>query len=157
LTVRKPRITTGLRRKWLILLLDNVFCGDSLFHADIGSARCDFPGGSATELFKSGRKLLNLSEDVKIWPGHDYPPEQRAPTSWMTVKQHKEQNMHLREGMTEPEFVALREERDKTLAAPKLVHQSLQFNIRAGRLPDAMGPADFRLLHLPLKLDCVEW
>jgi glyoxylase-like metal-dependent hydrolase (beta-lactamase superfamily II) len=135
-----------------------VFCGDSLFHVDIGTARCDFPGGSAKDLFQSGRKLLELPKAVKIWPGHDYPPEERVdPQPWMTVQQHKEQNMHLKDGMAEEEFIALRQERDTKLAAPKLVHQSLQFNIRAGRLPASTGSAGFRLLHLPLKLDCVEW
>lgn len=139
------------------ILPDNVFCGDSLFNADIGTARCDFPGGSAKDLYESGHKLLGLSEDVKIWPGHDYPPGEREPISWMTVQQHKEQNLHLKDGMTEKEFIATREKRDNTLAAPKLVHQSLQFNIRAGRLPKAAGSAGFRLLHLPLNLKGVEW
>lgn len=96
---------------------------------------------------------------MKVWPGHDYPPEERgvAPQPWMTVQQHKEQNMHLKDGMTEKEFIALREARDRTLDAPKLVHQSLQFNIRAGRLPKPTGSAALRLLHLPLKLNCPEW
>jgi glyoxylase-like metal-dependent hydrolase (beta-lactamase superfamily II) len=134
-----------------------VFCGDSLFHVDIGSARCDFPGGSAKDLFASGRKLLSLSDEVKIWPGHDYPPEGRdAPQPWMTVQQHKEWNLHLKDGMTEKDFIALREKRDVTLAAPKLLHQSLQMNIRAGRLPRATE-AGSRMLHLPLKLTCKEW
>ncbi|WEW60414.1 hypothetical protein PRK78_005900 [Emydomyces testavorans] len=136
---------------------DNVFCGDSIFHADLGSARCDFPGGSATDLFRSGRKLLSLSNNVKIWSGHDYPPAERgAPQPWMTVQQHRERNKHLRDGISEQEFVALREERDMKLAAPKLLDQSLQMNIRAGRLPK---PSDsgLRMLHLPLKLKCEEW
>jgi hypothetical protein len=95
---------------------------------------------------------------VKIWPGHDYPPEERgAPKPWMTVQQHKEQNIHLKDGMTENKFIAMREERDKILAAPRLVHQSLQFNIRAGRLPKSAGSTGIRMLHLPLKLNCVEW
>ncbi|ETI24238.1 hypothetical protein G647_03607 [Cladophialophora carrionii CBS 160.54] len=136
---------------------NNVFCGDSIFHADIGTARCDFPGGSSTDLFASGRKLLALPDEVKIWTGHDYPPEGRdAPVPWMTVRQHKQRNKHLREGVTEQEFVALRDERDAKLGEPRLLHQSLQMNIRAGRLPKptTSGPA---MLHLPLKVRGLRW
>lgn len=136
---------------------ENIFCGDSLFNVDIGTARCDFPGGSAKDLYKSGQKLLSLSEDVKIWPGHDYPPGERGPKSWTTVQQHKEQNLHFKDGTSEKVFIATREKRDRTLAPPKLLHESLQFNIRAGRLPTAAGSAGFRLLHLPLNLKGMEW
>ncbi|PSN67561.1 putative metallo-beta-lactamase domain protein [Corynespora cassiicola Philippines] len=118
-------------------IANNVFCGDSIFHPDIGTARCDFPGGSAKALFDSGRKLLSLSDDVKIWTGHDYPPAGRdKPVPFMTVKEHGEQNKHLKSGISEEEFVKLRHERDAALAAPRLLHQSLQINIRAGRLPE---------------------
>ncbi|PLB33476.1 MBL fold metallo-hydrolase [Aspergillus candidus] len=135
---------------------ENIFCGDSIFHADIGTARCDFPGGSAHALFQSCRKLLSLPDDVKIWTGHDYPPDDRPrPCPWMTVEEHRRLNRHLRDGTGEDEYIALREERDAQLPAPKLLHQSLQFNIRAGRLP-APTKAGFRLLHLPLRLDEVE-
>ncbi|KAH8817200.1 putative metallo-beta-lactamase domain protein [Xylogone sp. PMI_703] len=129
---------------------DNVFCGDSLFHADIGTARCDFPGGSAHNLFDSGRKLLNLPDHVKIWPGHDYPPEGREAIPCMTVQEHKNQNKHLRDGVTEEQFVALRKERDQKLGEPRLLHQSLQINIRAGRLPQPTE-SGHRMLRLPLK------
>ncbi|KAH6996039.1 beta-lactamase-like protein [Ilyonectria sp. MPI-CAGE-AT-0026] len=136
---------------------DNVFCGDSLFHADLGTARCDFPGGSASSLFNSGRRLLSLPDHVKIWTGHDYPPEERgAPAPWMSVKDHKAQNKHLRDGITEEEFVALRKKRDATLGEPRLIHQSLQVNIRAGHLPKA-NEAGHRLLHVPMKQKGVEW
>ncbi|KAL7622437.1 hypothetical protein AAE478_007942 [Parahypoxylon ruwenzoriense] len=136
---------------------DNVFCGDSIFHADIGTARCDFPGGSACHLFESGRKLLALPDNVKIWTGHDYPPDERgAPAAWMSVADHRERNKHLRDGISQEEFVALRSQRDATLAAPRLLHQSLQMNIRAGHLPKPTASGD-RLLHLPLKLNGVEW
>jgi glyoxylase-like metal-dependent hydrolase (beta-lactamase superfamily II) len=128
-----------------------------VFHADIGTARCDFPGGSANNLFASARKLLGLSDHVKIWTGHDYPPEGRgAPVPWMSVQDHKAQNKHLKDGVTEEEFVALRKERDAKLAEPKLLHQSLQVNIRAGRLPRPME-SGHRMLHLPLKLKGAEW
>ncbi|KAE8548921.1 hypothetical protein EYB25_009304 [Talaromyces marneffei] len=136
---------------------DNVFCGDSLFHVDIGTARCDFPGGSANNLYNSGRKLLELGEHVKIWTGHDYPPAEREkPVPWVSVRDHKQKNAHIKDGITEQDFVALRTERDAKLAAPRLLHQSLQMNIRAGRLPKTTDER-FRMLHLPLKLNGVEW
>ncbi|KAF7591452.1 hypothetical protein BBP40_001555 [Aspergillus hancockii] len=136
---------------------DNVFCGDSLFHADIGTARCDFPGGSANSLFKSGRRLLSLPNHVKIWTGHDYPPEDRdTPVPWLSVQEHKRQNRHLKDGITEEEFVSLRQERDAKLAAPRLLHQSLQMNIRAGQLPKPTE-SGHRMLHVPLQLKDGEW
>lgn len=136
---------------------DNLFCGDSLFHADIGTARCDFPGGDPKDLFRSGRKLLSLPGHVKIWTGHDYPPEGRGdPVAWMTVQDHRMLNKHLKDGMSEDEFVALRKQRDAGLAAPKLLHQSLQINIRAGRLP-VPTEGGHRLLHVPLKIQDNQW
>ncbi|KOS42980.1 hypothetical protein ACN38_g6142 [Penicillium nordicum] len=134
---------------------DNIFCGDSLFHVDIGTARCDFPGGDANDLFRSGRKLLSLPDHFKIWTGHDYPPDGRDPVPWMSVQDHKELNKHLKDGISEEEFVTLRKERDAGLAAPKLLHQSLQVNIRAGHLPSSKY--GHRLLHLPLKLTGEAW
>jgi glyoxylase-like metal-dependent hydrolase (beta-lactamase superfamily II) len=129
---------------------ENLFCGDSLFHIDIGTARCDFPGGSARDLYASGRKLLSLPDHYKIWTGHDYPPEGRSePVPWMSVRDHKTLNKHLKEGICEEEFVALRRERDDGLKAPRLLHQSLQINIRAGRLPK-VEESGFRFLHVPL-------
>ncbi|KAF7527973.1 hypothetical protein PCG10_001907 [Penicillium crustosum] len=135
---------------------DNLFCGDSLFHVDIGTARCDFPGGDANDLFRSGRKLLSLPDHFKIWTGHDYPPDGRDPVPWVSVQGHKKLNKHLKDGISEEEFVTLRKERDAGLAAPKLLHQSLQVNIRAGHLP---APTKFghRLLHIPLKLTGEAW
>ncbi|KAJ5525601.1 hypothetical protein N7494_012251 [Penicillium frequentans] len=136
---------------------DNVFCGDSLFHADIGTARCDFPGGDAKDLFQSSRKLLALDDHVKIWPGHDYPPEGRdSPVPWMSVADHRKQNKHVGDVVSEKEFVSLRTERDAKLNAPRLLHQSLQVNIRAGQLPRPMS-SGYRMLHLPLKLNGLEW
>ncbi|CAO2657784.1 Nn.00g039100.m01.CDS01 [Neocucurbitaria sp. VM-36] len=136
---------------------DNVFCGDSLFHADIGTARCDFPGGSATSLYESGRKLLQLPEHTKIWTGHDYVSKERdTPVPFMSVRDHKERNQHLSQAITQSDFVSRREERDATLAPPKLMNPSLQINVRAGRLPRAT-PLGHRFLHLPLKLKDGEW
>lgn len=136
---------------------DNVFCGDSVFHADIGSARCDFPGGSSESLYSSGRKLLSLPDNVKIWTGHDYPPNDgRSPQAYMTVHEHREQNKHLKDGITAEEFVAMRNERDAGLAAPRMLHQSLQINIRGGRLPSPT-PDGHRMLRLPLDIKAAEW
>ncbi|KIV86742.1 hypothetical protein PV11_02337 [Exophiala sideris] len=136
---------------------DNVFCGDTIFHADIGSARCDFPGGSANDLYGSLRKLLGFPEYVKIWTGHDYPPEERGiPVSSMSVGDHRAQNKHIKDGVTEDEFVSRRKERDSTLAAPKLLHPSLQTNIRAGRLPKP-NESGQHILHLPLNVQSEKW
>ncbi|KAF4314432.1 Beta-lactamase-like protein [Botryosphaeria dothidea] len=136
---------------------ENVFCGDSLFHVDIGTARCDFPGGSASDLFNSGRRLLRLPDSVKIWIGHDYVPEERgAPVSWMSVGDHRRLNKHLKDDITKEEFVALRKERDAVLGEPKLLHQSLQLNIRAGRLPEKTESGHW-MLRLPLKLKDALW
>ncbi|SPN99121.1 probable metallo-beta-lactamase domain protein [Cephalotrichum gorgonifer] len=136
---------------------DNVFCGDSIFNTDVGTARCDFPGGSALDLWSSTRKLLSLPGHVKIWTGHDYPPSSRGnPVPYMTVKDHKLENKHIRDSIAQDEFLALRMERDRQLGEPRLLHQSLQINIRAGRLPKPTE-AGQRLLHLPLKLSGVKW
>jgi glyoxylase-like metal-dependent hydrolase (beta-lactamase superfamily II) len=138
--------------------IGNVFCGDSIFHPDIGTARCDFPGGSAKNLYASVQKLLKLPEDTKIWTGHDYPacPQRCEAVPWMTVKDHREKNKHLGNDVKEDDFLTLREERDAGLAAPKLLHPSLQINIRAGRLPQPT-PSGQRLLHLPINLSGGAW
>ncbi|KAK5047327.1 hypothetical protein LTR84_006849 [Exophiala bonariae] len=139
------------------LIGDNIFVGDSMFNADLGSARADFPGGDARTLFRSGRSLLNLPDDVKIWSGHDYPPEdkqERAP--YMTVREQRETNKHLKMDIDEDQFVALRKKRDATLDEPRLLHQALQMNIRGGRLP-LPSPAGVRMLQIPLKLDHCQW
>ncbi|KAM0554841.1 hypothetical protein ACHAPJ_006575 [Fusarium lateritium] len=135
----------------------NIFVGDSIFHADIGSARADFPGGSAEAIFNSGRKILALPDDTKVWVGHDYPPEGReTPVPFMTVKQQKEQNKHLNDKIVEQEFIEMRRKRDQSLAAPRLLHPSLQMNIRAGRLPVPTSSGQ-RMVHLPLVLPKVAW
>ncbi|KAF3036886.1 Ethylmalonic encephalopathy 1 [Didymella heteroderae] len=137
---------------------DNVFCGDSIFHADIGTARCDFPGGSAKSLYESAQKLLSLQDGVKIWTGHDYPacPERCEEVPWMTVRDHKEKNKHVSRDMKEDSFLKTRGERDSSLSAPKLLDPSLQINIRAGKLPRPTASGQ-RLMHLPLKVDATKW
>ncbi|KAL2819832.1 beta-lactamase-like protein [Aspergillus granulosus] len=133
----------------------NVFCGDSIFHADIGTARCDFPGGSAHDMFQSGRKLLNLGDDVKIWIGHDYPPQDRSgPSPYMSVHEHRQHNKHLKDGTTLENYVRMRRERDAAMSEPKLLHPALQVNIRAGQLPKP-ETSGYRMLCLPLKWEGV--
>lgn len=139
------------------LIGENVFTGDSIFNPDVGSARADFPGGSAVALYASSRTLLGLPENYRLYVGHDYPPDTRAPNEagekfkpYTTVKEQREQNKHVREGTAEEEFVKFRSERDAVLGEPRLLHQSLQFNIRAGKLPVATESGDM-LLHLPVK------
>lgn len=103
-------------------------------------------------MFKSAQKILSLPDHVKIWTGHDYPPGEREPVPAVTVATHKMENRHVKDDMTEDEFVALRSERDKHLAAPRLIHESLQVNVRGGRLPKK-NDAGMRLLKLPLKVN----
>lgn len=108
-------------------------------------------------MYKSAQKLLSLPSHVKIWTGHDYPPEgKREPVPAVTVATHKMENRHVKDDMTKDEFVALRSERDKHLAAPRLIHESLQVNVRGGRLPKE-NDAGMRLLKLPLKVNSSVW
>jgi glyoxylase-like metal-dependent hydrolase (beta-lactamase superfamily II) len=137
--------------------LDNVFCGDSLFHPSIGTARCDFPGGNASSLYASARKLLSMPDHVKIWTGHDYPSKERGdPVPWMSVGDHKQRNAHVANGAVEEEFVKRRQEKDKVLKEPRLLHESLQINVRAGKLPEKTE-GGVRMLRLPIKVEGDEW
>lgn len=117
---------------------DAVFVGDTLFMPDYGTARADFPGGDAHTLYRSIRKLLALPEATRVFVGHDYLPSGRNEHRWETsVAEERAANLHVREGVTEEDFVAMRQARDKTLPAPTLFLPSLQVNIRGGRLPPA--------------------
>lgn len=114
---------------------DAVFTGDTLFMPDLGTARTDFPGGDARTLYRSIQRILALPDATRLFACHDYPPDTR-PAAWeSTVAQHKAHNIHIREGITEDAFVALRQARDATLSAPALILPALQVNIRAGQLP----------------------
>jgi len=115
----------------------HVFVGDTLFMPDVGSARCDFPGGNANTLYQSTRRLLSLADDTILYMCHDYPPTHRE-ASWITtVAEQRAHNIHLHDGVCEAEFVEMRTARDKTLAMPNLILPSIQINIRAGNLPPA--------------------
>lgn len=137
----------------------NVFCGDSLFNADVGSARCDFPGGDSDALYNSVQKLLALPGDYKIWTGHDYPPASEGrtePLPYQTVAEQANTNKHLKQGVSKEDFVSWRNDRDAHLAEPRLIHWALQFNIRAGRLPAPSASGD-RLMHVPLMVPGEAW
>lgn len=118
------------------LIGDRVFVGDTLFMPDFGTARADFPGGDAATLYDSIQKILSLPNDTKIMVGHDYLPKGRTQYAWETsVGEQKSGNIHIGGAVTQDEFVAMREARDKTLKAPTLILPSLQVNIRSGALP----------------------
>lgn len=125
------------------------FVGDTLFMPDVGTARCDFPGGSAVTLYHSIRRLLDLPPATRIFVCHDYPPAGRGPAWETTVAAQRAQNIHVREGTSEAEFVAMRTQRDATLAMPTLILPALQVNIRAGELPPAEDNG-VRYLKIPL-------
>ncbi|RUO21865.1 MBL fold metallo-hydrolase [Aliidiomarina haloalkalitolerans] len=114
-----------------------LFVGDTLFLPDVGTARCDFPGGSSATLYQSIQKLLALPADTQMYICHDYPPEGRAHQFVTTVKAQREESIHVRTGVTSAEFERMRDERDATLAMPRLILPAIQVNIRAGEMPPA--------------------
>ena len=116
---------------------DAVFVGDTLFMPDVGSARCDFPGGDAKTLYASVKKILSLPSTTRLFMCHDYPPDDRPVRFETTVAEQRAGNIHLNDGVDESSFIALRTARDKTLAMPVLILPSVQINIRAGELPPA--------------------
>jgi len=118
---------------------DAVFVGDTLFMPDVGTARADFPGGDARELYRSIRKLLLLPAETRLFVCHDYPPDGRAPQWETTVGEQRNENIHMHDGVTEDAFVAMRVARDGTLELPTLMLPSIQVNIRAGNLPPPEG------------------
>ena len=128
---------------------DAVFVGDTLFMPDVGTARCDFPGGDAHELYRSIRRLLDLPERTRLFMCHDYPPEGREPTWETTVGAQRVGNIHVRDGVSEGQFVAMRQARDATLAMPTLILPAVQVNVRAGDLPPPEGNG-LRYLKIPL-------
>jgi glyoxylase-like metal-dependent hydrolase (beta-lactamase superfamily II) len=131
------------------LLGDALFTGDSLFMPDGGSARCDFPGGDARTLFASIQRLFELPDATRVFVCHDYGPGGRDVACETSIAAQKRDNIHVRDGVTADEFVALREERDATLAMPALLLPAVQVNIRAGALPEPEGNGT-RYLKLPL-------
>ena len=115
-----------------------VFVGDTTFMPDYGTARADFPGGDARTLFRSLRRILSLPPETRLFMCHDYLPKGRATYVWeTTVAAEREGNIHAHDGITEDEFVIMREARDATLDMPRLILPSVQVNMRAGHLPPA--------------------
>lgn len=131
------------------LVGDCAFVHDTLFMPDSGTARCDFPGGSAVSLWGSIQKILALPDETRIFVGHDYRPDGREPLWESTVGEQKATNIHMAKCRTEEEFVALREARDRTLPMPRLILFALQVNICGGRLP-VPEPNGKRYLKFPL-------
>lgn len=114
---------------------DAVFVGDTMFMPDVGTARCDFPGGDAHTLYKSMQKILSFPGETRLFMCHDYPPNGRAVNYETTVAEQKKSNIHMHDGISEDEFVEMRSKRDATLQMPVLILPSIQMNIRAGATP----------------------
>ena len=134
------------------MIEDAVFVGDTLFMPDYGTARADFPGGDAHRLYRSIKRLLALPADTRLFMCHDYKAPGRDTYAWeTTVADERKNNVHVKEGVSEDEFVAMRNARDAKLSAPKLLLPSIQVNIRAGKFPPAEANG-VRYLTIPVKL-----
>lgn len=132
------------------LIGDAAFVGDTLFMPDYGTARTDFPGGDAATLYRSIRKILELPPETRVFVGHDYLPAGRTEIRWeTTVAEQRARNIHAHEGVSEADFVKMRNARDATLAPPTLILPALQVNIRAGALPPP-SPGGHVYLKLPV-------
>lgn len=132
---------------------DAAFVGDTLFMPDFGSARTDFPGGSALQLYDSIRRILDLPGDTRLFMCHDYKAPGRDEYAWETsVDEQRKNNIHINENVSRDEFVKLREGRDSQLGMPKLILPSLQVNLRAGDLPE---PEDNDIRYLKIPLDAI--
>jgi glyoxylase-like metal-dependent hydrolase (beta-lactamase superfamily II) len=115
---------------------DTLFVGDTLFMPDVGTARCDFPGGHAKTLYQSIQKILAYPNETKLYMCHDYPPSDRPIAHLTTVSEQKQSNIHVHDGITEDAFVQMRSKRDSTLEMPHLILPSIQVNIRGGHFPE---------------------
>ena len=132
---------------------DTAYVGDTLFMPDFGTARTDFPGGCATELYGSIRNILSLPDDTRLFMCHDYKAPGRDVFAWETsVAEQRESNIHINQSVSEREFVEMREGRDRELGMPKLILPSIQVNVRAGQLPE---PEDNDVRYLKIPLDAV--
>jgi glyoxylase-like metal-dependent hydrolase (beta-lactamase superfamily II) len=131
---------------------DAAFVGDTMFMPDYGTARCDFPGGDARQLYKSIHRLMNLPGETRAFLCHDYQAPERPFYAWeTTIGAERESNVHIQEGIDEDQFVSMRTKRDATLDMPRLILPSVQVNMRAGRLPEPEVNGT-RYLKLPLNL-----
>jgi glyoxylase-like metal-dependent hydrolase (beta-lactamase superfamily II) len=130
---------------------DAAFVGDTLFMPDYGTARCDFPGGDAQQLYRSIQRILTLPDETRLFLCHDYKAPGRDKYRWeTTVGEERRHNVHVHEGISEDEFIRMRTERDKTLDMPRLILPSVQVNMRGGHLPP---PEDNRVRYLRIPLD----
>ncbi len=129
---------------------DALFVGDSIFMPDGGTARCDFPGGDAHTLYRSIQRIFALPETTRVFVCHDYAPGGRNFACETTLAEQKAHNIHVRDGVSEQEFVSMRRARDATLSMPTLMLSAIQVNLRAGQLPD---PEDNGVRYLKLPLD----
>ena len=131
-----------------------VFVGDTIFMPDVGTARCDFPGGNTQTLYHSIQRLLSLPDDTRLYMCHDYPPENapREPQWISSVAEQKRSNIHVKDGISEAEFVARRNTRDASLEMPVLLLPSIQVNVRAGHLPPPENN-ERRYLKIPLTVE----
>jgi glyoxylase-like metal-dependent hydrolase (beta-lactamase superfamily II) len=129
---------------------DAIFVGDTLFMPDLGTARADFPGGNARQLFRSTKLLLGYPPETRLFMCHDYPPASRKPQWESTVADQRARNIHVHEGVTENDYVAMRVARDKTLGIPTLLLPSVQVNVRAGEVPP---PEDNGVSYLKIPLN----
>jgi glyoxylase-like metal-dependent hydrolase (beta-lactamase superfamily II) len=137
-------------------IADAAFVGDTLFMPDYGTARADFPGGDAHQLYRSIRTLMALPKETRLFMCHDYKAPGRDRYAWeTTVREEREKNVHVKDGVSENDFVALRTARDATLAAPRLLLPSIQVNIRAGKFPAAHANG-VRYLTIPVKFKSAE-
>lgn len=131
---------------------DAIFVGDTLFMPDVGSARCDFPGGDAKALYRSIQKILSYPAQTRLYMCHDYPPTDRPAACMTTIADEKASNIHVHDGVTESQFVEMRTARDKTLEMPVLILPSIQVNIRAGHFPE---PDDNGIAYLKIPLNAL--
>lgn len=132
---------------------DSAYVGDTMFMQDFGTARTDFPGGSASQLYASIQKILALPDDTRLFMCHDYKAPGRDVFAWeTTVARQRDENIHINKNVSEQEFIAMREGRDKELGMPNLLLPSIQVNVRAGQFPD---PEDNDVRYLKIPLDAV--
>ena len=131
------------------LIEDAIFVGDTIFMPDVGTARTDFPGGSAAELYDSVKKILSLPNETRIFMCHDYPSEERNVLSVSTVVEQKEKNILIHDGISKDEYIQTRNKRDKGKAVPKLLLPSIQVNLRAGNFGD-LEENNLRYIKIPI-------
>jgi glyoxylase-like metal-dependent hydrolase (beta-lactamase superfamily II) len=133
------------------LIEDAIFVGDTIFMPYIGTSRADFPGGDAATLYHSIKKILSLSDETRIFTGHDYPPAGQNPSWESTVGEQKKKNIMVKDGVTEAQYIEARNKRDSTLHVPRLLLPSIQVNLRAGNLGVAEENGT-RYIKIPLKV-----